>query len=56
MVPKKYYDKFPLNKIKITEKLKNDLMDTKFRDNLKETRGHKAWRLLSEGYGSEEKS
>ena len=55
VVPKKYYDKFPLNKIKITEKLKDDLMDTKFRDNLKETRGQKAWRLLSEGYGSEEK-
>jgi arylsulfatase A-like enzyme len=55
VVPKKYYDKFPLNKIKITEKLKDDLIDTKFRENLKETRGHKAWRLLSQGYGSEEK-
>jgi len=55
VVPKKYYDKFPLNKIKITEKLKDDLRDTKYIDNLKETRGHKAWRLLSEGYGSEEK-
>jgi arylsulfatase A-like enzyme len=55
VVPKKYYDKFPLNKIKITQKLKDDLSDTKFADNIKETRGHKAWRLLSEGYGSEEK-
>ena len=55
VVPKKYYDKFPLNKIKITEKLKDDLIDTKFSENLKETRGHKAWRLLSQGYGSEDK-
>ena len=31
------------------------MRDTKFINNLKETRGQKAWRLLSEGYGSEDK-
>ena len=54
VVPKKYYDKFPLDKVIISEKLKDDLNDTEFYEN-KETRGHKAWRLLCDGYGSEDK-
>ena len=54
VVPTKYYEKYPIENIEIPKRLKNDLLDTEYVTGNKETRGHKAWRLLSEGYGSEE--
>lgn len=57
VVPQKYFDLFPLETIQIPELKDNDRDDTKLAENTnKETRGHKAFRTLTEGYSSKEEA
>ena len=55
VVPQKYFDLFPLKTVKIPKINFNDTEDTKLGENsIKESRGRKAYRWLTESYSSVE--
>jgi arylsulfatase A-like enzyme len=58
VVPQKYFDMFPLEKVKIPVAKENDRNDTKLSENGfgKESRGRKAYRTLTSSYSSKEKA
>tara|TARA_R110002049_G_scaffold45604_2_gene132924 strand:+ start:33563 stop:35068 length:1506 start_codon:yes stop_codon:yes gene_type:complete len=55
VVPKKYYDLYPINNVQIPILKKNDKIDTKLGENTqKEPRGRIAFRTLTNGYSSKD--